>query len=191
MAKKRHMTKNEILRAYNELLIMRKNADKAPFTSMATLCNYILWKDEKWYQKKLADYNQRIADCDRMLDDGVLTLEGINEKLFEKAEFKVDYVPFTYADIKVSEKMGLLYKMEKEIIDNNNTINEMSVRYFLLHYWVLMQMGYGKTRLERNKDYINKRLGEINRDDKYRIMDLHRELLNSAGIYIEMPYLGD
>lgn len=189
MAKKKHMTKNDILRAYKEMRDIKHSADKAPFTGMATLCNYVLWKDEGWYQKKLAEYNQCVAECDRLLDEGKLLLSDISKRLFDKAGFTVDYEPYTYEDIRIPKKMGALYKMEMEIIDSQNTINEMSVRYFLIHYNVLMDMGYGKMRLGRNKDYINSRLAVINKDDGHRVMDLHRELLDGVGVYIEMPDL--
>ena len=50
-----------------------------------------------------------------------------------------------------------------------------------------MDMGYGKKRLERNKDLINENLRNIHTDDGTRIMDLRKELIEKAGIEIEMP----
>lgn len=50
-----------------------------------------------------------------------------------------------------------------------------------------MDMGYGKKRLERNKDFINDNLRNIQTDDGTRIMELRKELIEQAGIFIEMP----
>ena len=72
-------------------------------------------------------------------------------------------------------------------MEANNTINEMSTRYLLIHFNVLMDMGYGKTRLERNKDAINKWLTTLTEADGVGVMDLHKELAEDAGIYVEMP----
>lgn len=189
MAKK-HLTKNEILARVKKVRDLKNHADKALFTGMATLCNYVLWKDEGWYQKKLADYNQRVAEYDRQLDSEEISLEIISNRLMEKAGFTVEYVPYTYDGIAVSKKSGFLYEMEKEIVDSDNNINALSVRYTLIHYQVLMDMGYGEKRLNRNRDFVNARLARINVEDGSRFADLHRELLDGAGIYIEMPKRG-
>ena len=50
-----------------------------------------------------------------------------------------------------------------------------------------MDMGYGKKRLERNKDLINHNLGNIHTENGTRIMELRQELIDKAGIFVEMP----
>ena len=49
--KRKPLTKDEILAITKEAQILKKSSSRSPFTGMATLCNYVLWKDEKWYQK--------------------------------------------------------------------------------------------------------------------------------------------
>lgn len=192
MAKQKHLTKNELLRRVKNLQDLKRNTSRAPFTGMATLCNYVLWKEEKWYQKKLAEYNQRVAEYDRRLDDGEITIFSLRRRLKKCADFDVDYAPYTYADITVPKKKNsFLYQMEKQIVDANNEINDWSVRYILIHYNVLIDMGYGYKRLNRNKDQLNRWLGVGSQDEGMRIMDLHRELIEGVGIYIEMPKIGD
>ena len=180
-----NMSKMELLRRYKEVKDIQATADKAPFTGMATLCNYILWKEEKWYQKKLAEYNQRVHECDRMMDDGEITIEGIQKRLYDKAGFDVRVVEEVCTRSKKSK--NFLDQLERQTIEANNQINDMSARYFLLHYQVLMDMGYGHKRLNRNMNYINKWLSRVNRDGDTNIMELHRELIDGAGIFIEMP----
>ena len=185
----KHLTKNEILRKYAELQQLRRNAIRAPFTGMATLCNWVLWKEEGWYQKKLAEYNQRVLEYNRLVDDGIVLLEDIRCRIKEKAGFDVMYVEFTEADIKVPKKDKMLYSLELEIMAANNTINELSTRYMLIHYQVLMDMGYGEKRLNRNMENVNRWLRNVTDDEGDRIMDLRQQLIDGVGIYIEMPDL--
>ena len=166
------------------------HSNKSTFTGMVTVCNYTLWKNEGWYQKKLADYNAAFAVYETKIDNGELTLKELQDRLWDKADFSVEYVEFTEKDIH-SRKNSFMYGIEKQVMEANNIINELSARYFLMHFNVLMDMGYGKKRLERNKDQINELLNTITSDEedksKKRIMDLHKELYEEAGIYIEMP----
>jgi hypothetical protein len=149
----------------------------------------VLWNDEKWYPKKLAEYNRGVAECDRMIDAGDITLDSIRERLKMKADFEVDVVKFSYDDIRISKKNSFLYRLEKGMVDANNTINEISARYMLMHYGVLMDMGYGSKRLNRNKDSVNSWLEKVTEpgENGDRILDLRRKLIDEAGIYIEMP----
>jgi hypothetical protein len=52
-----------------------------------------------------------------------------------------------------------------------------------------MDMGYGRKRLNRNMKYINSWLARVNHEGDMSIMQLHRELFEEAGIFIEMPKL--
>lgn len=184
---KRHLSKNEILAKMKEVQKLKNSSDKTPFTGMSTLCNYVLWKKEGWYQKKLGEYNEKVLAYWEQLYTGEIELQTLSDRLWDKADFKIEFVPYTEKDIVTKKKNSFLYEMEKRVIDANNTINEVSARHFTIHFNVLMDMGYGKKRLERNKDYLNGMLGVISSASDQRIMDLHRELYEEAGIYIEMP----
>ena len=185
--KRRQLSKNEILAKTKQLQMLKRSSYRSPFTGMSVLCNYTLWHDEKWYQKKLGEYNSLVAAYDKRLDDEEITLEEISKRLWDKAEFTVEWVEFTDKDITVSKKDKFLYSLEQKIIGYNNTINQMSTIYFLIHFNVLMDMGYGKKRLERNKDLINHNLGNIHTENGTRIMELRQELIDKAGIFVEMP----
>ena len=186
----KHLTKNELLAKCKRLQEAKHYANKSPFTGMATLCNWVLWKEEQWYQKKLADYNSRVADYDRRIDDGEITLSSIRSRLKEKAGFDVDVVDFTYDHLQnLKKKNRFLYELEKGMIDADNLINEISARYMLCHYAVLMDLGYGSKRLNRNKDWVNRWLDDVTAPGEQgdKILDLRRKLIEEAGIYIEMP----
>lgn len=182
-----NMSKMELLRQYKRVKNIKANADRAPFTCMATLCNYVLWKEEKWYQKKLFEYNQRVNECDRMLDDGEITLEDIQDRLDKKADF---IVGIEGESRKYSKKpKNFIQQMEREIAAANDWISDMSARYILIHYQVLMDMGYGHKRLNRNRECIRGWLDRVDQDGDVSIRRLHKELYEDAGILIEMPKL--
>ena len=186
----KHLTKNELLEKCKRLQEAKHYASRSPWTGMATLCNWVLWKEEKWYPKKLAEYNSRVAEYDKRVDSGEIRLDDISKRLKEKADFTVDAVQFTYDSIPTStKKNSFLYRLEKGLIDADNEINEISVRYMLMHYGVLMDMGYGSKRLNRNKDWVNGWLKITTAPGEHgdRILDLRRKLIDEAGIYIEMP----
>ena len=185
----RHLTKNELLAKCKRLQEAKHYANRSPFTGMATLCNWVLWKEEKWYPKKLGEYNRRVAEYDSRIEDGEITLEEIRKRLDEKAGFNVDAVEFSYDKIKISKKNKFLYQIEKGLVDADNTINEISVRYMLCHFATLMDMGYGNKRLNRNKDWVNEWLMKATEPGEHgdKILTLRRKLFEEAGVYIEMP----
>lgn len=184
--KKRHLSKNEILAKMREVGKLTKGSYNTPFTAMATLCNYVLWKEEGFGQKRLAEYNNRVSEYEYDLDGNKITIQQLSERLMSKADFTIEYLPWTETDI-TATKNSFMYQMEKRVIDANNTINEMSTRYLLIHFNVLMDNGYGKTRLVRNKDDLNRYLANAYTDDGTRIMEFRKELIDKVGICIEMP----
>jgi hypothetical protein len=185
----RPVSKRELLAAYARVKEAKHYSKNSPFTGMATLCNWVMWHNERWYPKKMADYNQRVAEYDRRIDDGEVTLDELKDRLMKKAGLPIEAIAYGYDRIKVSKQNKFLYEMEKQMVDADNDINETSVRYILIHYGVLMDMGYGKMRLNRNSDWLNEWLMRVTEPGEHgdRIMDLHRRLVKEAGIYIEMP----
>lgn len=182
----KHMTKDELLRSCRELSELKRTSNRAPWTAMSTLCNWLLWKEEHWYRKKLVEYNQRVMEYDRKLDDGELELKNLQKRLNLVGGFEIGYVPETYAEIKVPKSKGFRYELERRRVDANNNINDWSIRYLVIHFNVLMDMGYGYKRLNRVYKSVELRIGEHVKSD-VGVMAMHRELINGLGIYIEMP----
>ena len=184
--KKRQLTKNEILSRIKQVKLMTINSYRAPFTAMSVLCNYILWTEEKWGQTKLARYNQQVADYESKLDKEEIDIQGLSKRLMDKAEFTVEHVAWTEKDIKARKK-SFMYEMEKMTLESENKINELSSRYLLINFNVLMDEGYGKKRLDRFKNYLNTYFENIYTDDGTHIMEFRQKLIDEVGIFIEMP----
>lgn len=113
--KRRPLTKNEILAKTKQLQMLKQSSYRSPFTGMSVLCNYTLWHDEKWYQKKLGEYNNAVAEYDRKLDYGEVLIEELSRRLWDKAEFTVEMVAFSEKDITVSKKDKFMYSLESRL----------------------------------------------------------------------------
>lgn len=81
-------------------------------------------------------------------------------------------------------------KMIREQVKANNEINEKATRYLTYGFTILMNDGTKKQKLTNIKDKIQKRIDEVTADERDKcIMDLWKELVDGAGIYIEKPVI--
>ena len=88
--KRRQMTKEELLRYAKESKRLDLVADRAPFTGMAVLCNYNLWKQDRWGQKRLQEYNRQVAAYELQLNTELASLSLLSNRLMRKAEFEIE-----------------------------------------------------------------------------------------------------
>lgn len=185
--KRRQMTKDELLGMMKHSAKNTVLSDRAPFTGMSVLCNYVLWKTEKFTQGKLTEYNRQAAAFDIQLDTGLASLIGMSDRLMKKAGFTIEYIPIEKKDIKVSRRNQVFYQAALNKLEAENRVNEMSTRYLIIAFNALMNMGYGEKRLTRFKDALNELLGEAQQDDGKKLLALRQELIDGVGVFIEMP----
>lgn len=185
MAKRKHvrqMSRDEIIKKMKLVSDMRRSAETSPFTTVAILANHVQWKKEGWGQTKLARYNQIVNDYETAINAGEVEIEYLSDRLWDKAEFRLEYVPFESC-----HGSSLRDRLNNEVIEFNNRIHLLATRHLTVHFNALMDLGYGKKRLERNKDWLNEYLRESEKGT-FNIMDLHRELVDGVGIYIEIVH---
>lgn len=185
MAKRKHgrqMSRDEIIKNMKQVSDMRRSAETSPFTTVAILANHVQWKKEGWGQIKLTRYNQLVNDYETAINAGEVEVETLSDRLWNKAEFRLEYVPF-----ESSSGSSLRDRFNNEVIEFNNKIHLLATRHLTVHFNALMDLGYGKKRLERNKDWLNEYLRE-SENGALNIMDLHRELIDKVGIYIEIVH---
>ena len=180
---KKHLSKNELLQQMKYVSKMRSKATSAPFTTMSVLSNWTLWKTEGWGNIRLADYNQRVADYYAEEYD----MTALSDRLMQKADFSVEVKYHTYDDNCYKKSKKYRHTMEQKLMEADDEINRCSQKYLLIHFNVLMDMGYGKIRLNRVKDAMNENLNQYRSDIDISVMDWRRELVEKVGIYIEMP----
>lgn len=180
---KKHLTKDEILKQMRHTANVCKKSSSAPFTGMAILSNYVLWQEEGWGQKRLADYNQRVAEYYKREPD----IKQLSDRLMGKAEFSVEVGYHQESDNRYKKADKYRYAMEQKLMDAEDEINRCSQKYLLIHFNVLMDIGYGKTRLTRNKDAMNRQLYAVKDPMGDGAMVMRKKLMDGVGIVIEMP----
>lgn len=179
----KHLTKTELLQQLRYAANVRRKASSAPFTGMAILGNYILWKTEGWGQKRLAKYNAKVAEYYSAEPD----VQKLSNRLNHKADFTIEVVYHSENDNRYQKSKKYRYSMEQKLMDAEDEINRCSQKYLLIHFNVLMDMGYGKARLTRIKDAMNEKLKENSDPMGTGAMEMRRELMDGVGICIEMP----
>lgn len=184
---RRQLSKAELIAKMRQVQEFKKKSYNAPFTGVSVICNYVLWKEENWEQEKLAEYNQRIADYDVKISNEEIYIDELKEAVvnFEK-DIDVEYREFTRQDTNIA-KGAFLKEMERQLIDVSNTVNAMSNLYFTIHYKVLIDMGFNNEFLKKNQDLNNQKLAEMPEERGRIIMLMRQELIDEAGIQIEMP----
>lgn len=183
----KHLTKAELLAQIKHTANVSRKSASAPFTGMAILCNYVLWKTEGYGQKRLADFNQMVNDYyERDMEDE-LDVKELADRLMEKAEFVVEWEPHKESDNHYSKHKKYRHFMEQKLLDAEDEINRCSTKYLLIQFNVLMDCGWGKVRLTRYKDALNKQLWQVKDPNGDGALRMRAELMNGTGIIIEMP----
>ncbi len=177
------MTKVELLQQLKHTANVRRKASSAPFTGMAILGNYILWKTEGWYQKRLAEYNERV----REYYDMDIDIKVLSNRLYKAAEFNVEVEYHKAQDNQYKKSRRYRHSMEQKLMEAEDEINLCSQKYLLIHFNVLIDMGYGKKRLNRVKDAMNRKLEEVSNPMGKGAMEMRQELMDGVGVIIEMP----
>lgn len=181
----RHLSKKELFAELQSVSRLRKTRESSPFTTMAIISNYVLWKSEKYTQGKLAKYNQLVAEYYAKIDRGEVTKEYMSDRLMDKVGWTCHSVDFTINDYK-KENNKLLRQLTEKMVEVDNDISRAGTLYNIVFFNVLMDCGYGKVRLNR----VNEAIGNLYRYlevENKKVVDLHHELINKVGIFIEMP----
>lgn len=179
----KHLTKLELLQQLKYTANVRRKAASAPFTGMAILGNYILWKTEGWGQKRLAEYNDRVKEYYDVEPD----IWKLSDRLNKKADFTIEVAYHQESDNRYRKTKKYRRDMEQKLMDAEDEINRCSQKYLLIHFNVLMDMGFAKKCLTRVKDAMNKKLAEVSDPMGTGAMQMRRELMDGVGICIEMP----
>ena len=186
MKKRRHLTPSEIKAQLKAIAREKRMADRTPWTAMSIMCLYVIMKREGFKSKRISNIAARVNELEKQWDVKKIDLKEISNRLYEKADWTIEYVKYTESDIK-SRKGTYQYWLDSIQIDPQNRINEQATRYMLFFFNVLMdEYGFGKKRLTRVQEYLNDLLLDY-QNDKTSIREWKQELLDEAGVLIEMP----
>lgn len=179
----KHLTRDDLLQQMKYTANVRKRAAGSSFTGMAILGNYILWKTEGWWQKRLGEYNERVKGY----YDAEPSIHELSNRLYHTADFTVEVEERLRQGSSQKKSHRYRQQIKKKLMEAEDEISLYSQKYLLIHFNVLIDMGYGKKRLNRVKDAMNQKLKEINDPMGEGAMEMRQELIDNVGIYIEMP----
>ena len=182
---KKHYTKQELLEICNRVADTKHKQLSAPFTAMAITCNHILWNKYDFRHERLSKFNIAVGEYLSKLDNGEITEQELQDRLFEKSDFNVEYVPHEEKDIKIDKKKKILYDLAKKEMQAENEMVRYSTTYILVVMNYMIDLKFGKKRLEKLKDEILDYFDKIN-SHEIRLSDTNASLI-ANGIIIEMP----
>lgn len=183
MAKRRMLNKYELLRNYALTKHLEKCQVGASFSVSCLINNWVLWKHFDFYPKILSEYNLKTREkWDAFQEEKI---EEYNQKLDEVAKFRIEYVKKNN-----SRKNANTYfqKLNKFMDESNDKINAEFQKYMICSMLALIDMGYGKIRLNRLNDLVIELFDECT-VGKRSTMDLRKEM-EDYGLVIEWPFDG-
>ena len=186
MAKRRHLTPREIIAQCKAVARESRMASRTPWTAMSIMCSYVIMKKEGFKGQRILKLANRVNELEEQYNAGQITVKEISDRLYEKAEWTIEWQAYTEADI-VAKKGSYKYWLDSKQIAPQNAINEQATRYMLFFFTALMdEYGYGKDRLTRVQEYLSNLLRDY-QQDKTTVRAWKQALFDEAGVLIENP----
>lgn len=182
MKKRKPLTKKQILAQARGTAVLKRYARSSPFTTLATLCNYTLWKNQQATRDDISEYNAIVAKIYEQTEDPEI-LEQICDYLWENYQIKLVTSLHTPAD-------WLKFKNNKftmqQIKDQCLLENELSIvkeRYIASFLAALVQMGKDKKYIKDSERYMIEYTHGNSIDPK----NMRIEMEEAIGLKIEEP----
>ena len=186
MKKKRHLTPKQICAQCNAIAREKRMADRSPWSAMSIMCPYVIMKCEGYKGQRILRIINRINEMEEQWEKEELKLEDVKQRLYDKAEWTIEWKQWTEEDI-TARKGSYQYWLDKVQLEPQNRINQHAGRYMIFFFAALIdEYGFGKERLTRVEEYMNKLLLEY-QQDKTTVREWKRALYEEAGIVVEMP----
>lgn len=186
MAKRRHLTPKEIMAQCKAVARESRMADRTPWTAMGIMCAYVIMKVEGFKGQRILKIANRINEMEEKWSAGDIDLKDVSKRLYDKAEWTIEYKEYTEEDI-TAKKGSYQYWLDSVQIGPQNTINKQATRYMLFFFNALIdEYGFGKERLTRVEEYMNKLLLDY-QTDKTTVHSWKKALFDEAGVVMEMP----
>lgn len=186
MGKKRHLTPAEIKEQCKRIAREGRMADRTPWTAMGIMLSYVIMRKEGFKGQRISRIANKVNEMEADWADGKIDLKEISKRLYDKADWTIEYKAYTVDDI-TARKGSYQYWLDSKQIAPQNTINEQATRYMLFLFTALMdEYGFGKDRLTRVEEYMNELLLQY-QEDKTTVREWSRALLAEVGVVMEPP----
>ena len=184
--RKKHLEPKEIAVQLNAIAREKRMAERTPWTAMGIMCSYVIMKCEGFKGQRISKIANRVNEMEAQWSNGEIDLSEVSKHLYEKADWTIENKAYTEADIR-AKKGSYKYWVDSIQIAPQNTINEQATRYMLFFFTALMEeYGYGKDRLTRVQEYLNKLLLDY-QQDKTTVRGWKEAIFKEAGVIVEMP----
>lgn len=184
--RKKHLEPKEIAAQLNAIAREKRMAERTPWTAMGIMCSYVIMKCEGFKGQRISKIANRVNEMEAQWSNGEIDLSEVSKRLYEKADWTIENKAYTEADIR-AKKGSYKYWLDSIQIAPQNTINEQATRYMLFFFTALMEeYGYGKERLTRVEEYLNKLLLDY-QQDKTTVGGWKEAIFKEAGVIVEMP----
>lgn len=184
MGKKRHLTPAE--EQCKRIARESRMADRTPWTAMGIMLSYVIMRKEGFKGQRISRIANKVNEMEADWADGKIDLKEISKRLYDKADWTIEYKAYTVDDI-TARKGSYQYWLDSKQIAPQNTINEQATRYMLFFFTALMdEYGFGKDRLTRVEEYMNELLLQY-QEDKTTVREWSRALLAEVGVVMEPP----
>lgn len=181
MAKRKPLTKKQILEQVRGTVVLKKYSKKSPFTTLATISNYALWKNMQADIDELEEYNGKMAVVYEETEDPDV-LEEMCEHLMEAYQIELTVTLHTPADwLKYKSNKFLMQQVREQCL----SVNELFIterRYMAACLTVLEQLGKDAKYIQECKDHMVEYM-----DDKFEPKMMREELKEETGLCIEEP----
>ena len=178
----KHLTKAQLLYQIKHAAKQSKDCKRIAFHVVSVMCCYVMWKFEGWGQKRLTDYLKRAYEYYY----GEEKIEEWNERLEEVAGFPVTFDYLTEADNRYKKTKPYRYLMEESLIESENMMMEIYKKFILIHFNVLIDMGWREKRICRNREYIECELIRMEKNELTEAF-MTNELRTKVGVLFEAP----
>lgn len=186
MGKKRHLTPAEIKEQCKRIARESRMADRTPWTAMGIMLSYVIMRKEGFKGQRISRIANKVNEMEADWADGKIDLKEISKRLYDKADWTIEYKAYTVDDI-TARKGSYQYWLDSKQIAPQNSINEQATRYMLFLFTALMdEYGFGKDRLTRVEEYMNELLLQY-QEDKTTVREWSRALLAEVGVVMEPP----
>ena len=181
MAKRKPLTKKQIFEQVRGTVVLKKYSKKSPFTTLATISNYALWKNMQADIDELEEYNGKMAVVYEETEDPDV-LGEMCEHLMEAYQIKLTVTLHTPADwLKYKSNKFLMQQVREQCLSANELfITER--RYMAACLTVLEQLGQDAKYIQECKDHMMEYM-----DDKFEPKMMREELKEETGLCIEEP----
>ena len=189
MAKRRHLTPQEIMAQCKAIAREKRMAERTPWTVMNIICPYTLLKSEGYKGVRIVKILSKIEEYERMWDSGEINLDELEKRVCEKAGGNSESFAYTvYTEEDIKKKKGTYdYWLDSRQIVAQNIMNKEAARYLIFFYNALIDLeGFGKKRLKRIEEKMNSLMSEY-QFNRFHLSLWEKELYEEACIAVEMP----